>query len=386
MLARRFSTARRLDLVVLTNFLALGVIIAAVPRYLHGVLHATRFQTGIATTMYFVAALIVRPFIGAAVDRVGRRIFLIGPPLVIAGITLAYLKVHSVVGISALRFAGGAFASLFFTSVALSVTDIVPAERRAQALGRQSIMTYTGFTIGPIVTDRLIDHGWTVVWVVPAILHMLTTLVALSVPETRSKTPSATPARAGFDWRVVRPASGILVANFSFACIVTFLPEYSERVHISRPGALFATYAITVLTVRALTGRIADHVGPARFTVPTMTIGSAGLILLALSNRQWLSFVAIAIVGGSLGSTFPAATAAALQRASSSDRGKAMSTAFAVGDIGQATAGPLVGYLSTQLGFRWVFGIPAVLALVAVAVVATMPEVRTRRPPLFDVA
>ena len=52
-----------------------------------------------------------------------------------------------------------------------------------------------------------------------------------------------------------------------------------------------------------------------------------------------------------------------------------MGTALAVGDLGQASAGPLVGYISTQLGFRWVYGIPSLMAVVAVAVVATMPNV-----------
>jgi MFS family permease len=372
------GTALRLDVVVLTNFAALGIVISAVPRYLHGVLAADRFHTGLATTVYFVAALLMRPFVGAAVDRIGRKWFIALPPIVTAILTLTYLRVHTVWGIALLRFVGGGVASLFFTAAALAATDVVAPEKRSQALGRQSVMTYSGFAVGPVITDRLLDHGWTVVWVVPACLHVLTALVAWSLQETKTTT-SQTSSRAGFDRRVVRPSVGILVANFGFASIVAFLPEYCERLHISRPGALFATYAVCVLTVRGLTGRLADRIGPARFTVPTMLIGSVGLLALALANRPWISFVAIAIVGGSLGSTFPAAAAAGLQRVGEGDRGRAMGTALAVGDIGQASAGPLVGYVSTQLGFRWVYGIPAFLALIAVGIVGTMPEVR-RRP------
>ena len=375
MASKRDPATVRLDLVVLANFLALGIIISAVPRYLHGVLHEDRFHTGLGTTLYFVAALIMRPFIGAAVDRVGRRPFIVYPPIAIGALTLLYLRVHSFPGIATLRFVAGGLAALFFTSVALAVTDIVPPERRTQALGRQSVMTYTGFTLGPILTDRLLESGWTWVWVVPAVLHFITALIAFPVKETKVAR-SGPAARAGFDARVVRPSAGIFVANFTFSAIVAFLPEYSERMQISRPGALFATYAIAVLTVRALTGGLADRVGPARFTVVTMTFGSLGLVGLVFAAHPWQSFVAIGAVGASLGSTFPAATAAALQRAGSADRGKAMGTALAVGDVGQALAGPLVGYISTQLGFRWVYGIPSLLAVGAVVIVATMPEVR----------
>ena len=91
--------------------------------------------------------------------------------------------------------------------------------------------------------------------------------------ETKPQGGAPSTARAGFDRRVVRPAAGIFVANFTFSAIVAFLPEYSERNGISRPGALFATYAIAVLLVRALTGGYADRVGPARFTVGTMSFG-----------------------------------------------------------------------------------------------------------------
>lgn len=376
------TPTRRLDVIVLSNFLALGIIISAVPRYLHGQLHASRFETGLATTIYFVAALLVRPFIGAAVDSVGRRPFIVAPPIVLAGLTTLYTLAHSVPAVAALRFFGGGFAALFFTSVALAATDLAPPEKRTVALSRQSVMTYTGFVVGPIVADRLIRVNWTVVWLVPALLHALTTVLALPMLETRTTTTPIGARRVGFDRRVLRPAVGILVANFTFATIVSFLPEYAERHKIAQPGALFAVYAVSVLSVRLLTGRIADRLGPALFTVPSMFIGGSGLVLLSFAQVKWQSFAAIAVVGGSLGATFPSATAAALGRVGNEERGAAMGTALGVGDIGQATAGPLVGYLSQQWGFRWVYLIPSLLAFVGVSLVVTMPEVRAGRARL----
>ncbi len=372
------SVSQRLDLAVLTNFFALGILISAVPRFLHQVLKADRFHTGLATTIYFVAALLVRPFIGAAVDRVGRRLFLIYPPGFVAALTLGYLGTHSIAGVAVLRFAAGGLAALFFTAIALAATDIAAADRRTQALGRQSVMTYTGFTLGPLAADVLIDRSWKLVWIVPAVLHLATSFIAVSIPETRAS-GVASSSKPGFDRRVMRPAVAVMMANFSFSTIVAFLPEFSERLGITRPGLLFGIYAISVLLVRAGTGSIADKIGPARFTVPALAFGSVGLALLASSREPWHAYVSIGIVGASLGSTFPAATAASLQRVGSEDRGKAMGTTLAFGDIGQASAGPLVGYLSTQLGFRWVYGIPSLLALCAVMSMATMPEVRAHR-------
>jgi MFS family permease len=369
---------------VFGNFLALGIILAAVPRYLHVQLHATRFATGLATTIYFVAALIVRPFIGAAVDRVGRRPFLIVPPLFTAGITLLYLTAKSVVAIAVLRFVGGAFAAVFFTSLILAATDLAPPERRTQALGRQSVLTYTGFIMGPIIMDRLLDHGWRVVWLVPAAMHVFVSLTALTVPETRSADAPVSTARPGFDRRVLRPAMGVLAANFGFSAIVAFNAEYSERMGIRRPGTFFAIYALSVLLVRAITGRTADRIGPAKFIVPSLSAGAVALVGLALATEPWQAYVAVGVVGASLGATFPAATATSLTRVGSGDRGRAMGTVLALGDIGQAGAGPLIGYLSSLWGFRWVYLIPALVCVVAISAVISMPELRQRAAP--DVA
>lgn len=371
------ATLRKLDVVVLTNFLALGILIAAIPRFLFSELGASRTQTGIATTIYFVAALLVRPFIGAAVDRAGRRPFLIFPPLFTAAFTLVYLTVDSVGGITLLRFLGGGVAAMFFTSVILAATDVAAPEHRTQALGRQSVMTYTGFIIGPVIADRLIDVSWTLVWIVPAVMHVGVSIIGSFIPETKPQDATGAPAaRAGFDRRVVRPGMGVLAANFAFASVVAFLPEYSARTGIDRPGMLFAVYAAAVLVIRALTGRLADHIGPARFVPPMLALGVVAMVALAFAAKPWQSYVAIALVGFSIGGTFPASTSASLARAGAGDKGKAMGTALAMGDVGQASAGPLVGFLSTQWGFRWVYLIPAVVCAIAAGAVLSMPEAR----------
>jgi MFS family permease len=369
----------RLDVIVLSNFLALGVIVAAVPRYLHSELSASRFQTGLSTTIYFVAALVMRPFIGAWADRIGRRPFILVPPFVIAVLTIGYEWAGSVPAVALLRLAAGGIAALFFTSVALAATDLAAPERRASALGRQSVMTYTGFAVGPVIADLLIRIGWTWAWLGAVVLHLITGIAAIGLTETRTVTAGAAPARMGFDGRVFRPGVAVLAANFTFAAIVAFLPELAERLGIGSPGALFASYAISVLVMRALTSGVADRMGPARFTIPALGVGFVGLVVLSFASAPWHAFVGVVIVGFGAGSTFPAATAAALARAGTGDRGKAMGTALALGDVGQASSGPLVGLLSQSFGFRWVYGIPAIVVACAIIVMLGASDVGGRR-------
>jgi predicted MFS family arabinose efflux permease len=90
-----------------------------------------------------------------------------------------------------------------------------------------------------------------------------------------------------------------------------------------------------------------------------------------------MAFPAIALVGIGFGGSFPALTAIAAQRAPDAARAAALGTFLSFNDLGSALAGPLVGAIGQHLGFRWVYGTPALVAVVGAGVVVTMLPGRT---------
>src|SRR6187455_2749294 len=84
--SERLLSARFVLVVVsgLAYFLALGVVLPAVPRYVEGPLDGDSIAVGVAVGSLFVGAVVLRPFAGRVGDRFGRRWLIVGGALVVA--------------------------------------------------------------------------------------------------------------------------------------------------------------------------------------------------------------------------------------------------------------------------------------------------------------
>lgn len=380
-----------LSTIVLLSFLAIGILTSAVPRYLREELGAARGWTGFGTTVYFVGAILVRPTAGRLIDRWGARPFLTVPPILMAVCVGATQLVPTVWWVVVLRFLQGAVGAAYTTSAFVGSTDLAPPGRRASAVSKISVVMYVGFVVGPICADVLLDVGHAAAFLAAAglLLAAAATARARLSPgmlgpgrATVELAGAAHPARArSFQPAVAMPGLGTLVASFLFASIVAFHPEYADRIGIARPGTLFATYAGSVLLMRRFAGDIADRWGPLHVAIPGMAIASVATGALALSSSPVMSYVAMAFTGLGAGVTFPALTADAVRRVTDAERGSAMGSFMAFGDVGQATAGPLVGVASQAFGFRWVYGFPAIAVAVGCTVL-TLDAARRRAATL----
>jgi MFS family permease len=143
-------------------------------------------------------------------------------------------------------------------------------------------------------------------------------------------------------------------------------------VGLGQSGPLFVTFAICTLLVRAISGPMGDRLGYAMVALPGVVCIGTGMALLAMAPKAWMAFPAIALVGVGFGGSFPALTAMAAMRAPDSARAAALGTFLSFNDLGSAVAGPLVGALGEQLGFRWVYGTPALVSIFGAAVVISL--------------
>ncbi len=387
-LARAFRVADRrrlrLDAIVGLGFLATGVLIGAIPRFLRSEYGATRSLTGVATTGYFVCALLIRPLIGPRIDRFGRRRFLLFSVCGLAVSSLAFLAVNSVWAVFALRFFQGAFGAGFYTAALTSTTDIASPASRAAAVGRLSVMVYLGFIFGPMLVDVILDvSSFTACWIAAIGLFTGSTLLAIGFPETRpdtrpelrpetretqhaDETPAAATAPKRLSQlRMVRLVFWPGVASFAvavtFGAVSIFSPDYADRVGIARPGTLIGTYAVAVLISRVVASRLSDRRGSMFVLLPSCALAFAGLCVLTFAEHPVASYAGIAIAGLGAGAAFPALSLLVVNTGSAAERGAVLAAFLMFSDIGQATAGPVVGGLSDAFSPRLVFGIPAIL-------------------------
>jgi MFS family permease len=369
------STRRLLDIAVACNFLAIGIMLAAVPRYVREELGGSRTAVGTAATIFFAAALLTRPFIGRLMDRVGRRPFLIWPLLVMAPLALSMNVAHTVWAVIVIRFLQGVFGSSFYTACAVVATDLAPADQRASALARLSLMIYLGFAFGPFIGEFLFDRGTQWPWLAAVVLHLLGLIVATRLPETLIRVGGGEvphPTLRRMRRVVLRPGVAQMCAGLGYACVVAFLPSYSRSIGIGSSGALFFTYACSALVVRVVSGRLADHFGYVAVAIPGMAVFAGGLFLMAIAWNTWVPFPAIVMVGIGFGAVFPALTAVAVARAPDEQRGAVLGVFLSFNDLGNAIAGPAVGAIADAAGFRWGYGVPAIVAAAGVLVTLSL--------------
>jgi MFS family permease len=382
-------------------------VVAAVPRFLRSEFQATRSQTGLATTGFFLAALFFRPFIGRGIERYGRSVFLRWAMLATGLLSIGFEFANSIPSIAAIRIAQGAAGAAFYTAALTTATDLAAADRRAAAVARLSVNVYLGFTIGPIIADFLIrGPGYRTVWALIIALYFIGFGLSWFVPETGNPEPARTRVATGentpgvftangspskvstahvstahvstektkrrlneyFPRSAVIPGIAMLATSLTFSTITIFTPDYADNMGIERPGLLLAFYAIAVLVVRLVASPIVDRRNAYVVVLPAMVLAGISLTALATSRSMVVSFAAITLVGVGAGATFPALSSLAVQGIETAKRATALSAFLMFNDIGQASAGPLVGLVSDAVGWRWVFGVPALVTFSALSV------------------
>jgi MFS family permease len=370
------STQRRLDLVVAANFLAIGMFLSAIPRYVREELGGTSAQVGLATTIFFLAALFTRPVVGRWMDRIGRRPFLTWPMLAMAVLALVLEGVSSVWAVVLVRIVQGVFGSTFYTASAAVATDIAPSDRRATAVARLSLVIYLGFAIGPWIGEALFDQSPRAVWAVALALHLTSFALSFTLPETLTPRAADAPrphaSIRSLQRIVARPGTAQLTAGLAYACVLAFLPNYARQIGLASSGALFLTFAVSALVVRLFIGRLADAVGYLAVAIPGLALMSFGHLLLAVAWSPWVPFPGVALVGIGFGATFPSLTALSVARSPDAVRGAALGAFLSFNDLGNALAGPAVGAIADAAGFRWSYGVPAIVTAVGVGIAWSM--------------
>lgn len=376
-----WSAQRRLDTTAFGYFLPIGMMFVGVSRYTREELGGDDFLVGLATTIFFVSAIIARPLAGRWMDRIGRRPFIwpalvaMGASTVVIGWTTASWQVVLI------RLAQGAVGASLYTALAATATDLVPPARRGAALARLSVMVYLGFAIGPVVGEWLFDRSHWALFAVAGGLTLVAAGVAFMMPETRPVLAEGALEPAGLPVRsmlraVMRPGFAQFCVGFGYACLISFLTTYSREIGLGSSGWLFLTFAVCTLCIRAVSGPLGDRVGYAAVALPGLLCVAAGLAGLAIAWEPWVAFPAIALVGIGFGGSFPSLTAIAAQRAPDTARGAALGAFLSFNDVGNALAGPFVGLLGEAVGFRWLYGAPALVAVVGALVCVSL----LRRP------
>ncbi len=143
---------------VFIAFLGMGLIIPIMPSFLN-VMNLSGSSMGYLVAVFAVSQLIISPFAGRWVDRLGRKIMIVSGLFIFSLSELIFgLGTHvSIFYLS--RILGGISAAFIMPAVTAYVADITTIQERSKAMGYVSAAISTGFIIGPGVGGFIADFG-----------------------------------------------------------------------------------------------------------------------------------------------------------------------------------------------------------------------------------
>jgi len=354
-MANSKTTARSgspLFLPILLSSTAFAILEFVLPVYGKR-LGASALEIGGMFSIFAVTMTLIRPFVGWAMDRFGRKRFLVVALLARAGSLILFAAAADLIGLYLARFAQGIAASLTWISAYAIAADLASPDARGSAAGRVDEAAGRGGLYGALVGFTILGWlplytGWPILFAGYALLAVVGAwMIWKNVPETKpAPTVQAQGQRAKvvskslFRLMVIVFIVGGSTAMVSPLLLVLLQDKFTTEVSIlaiaSVPAALINGFLPSRL------GRLSDRFGRAPMIAVGLTAsGLVSLFMPGLPAMVWLvALWALEAFGWAMAS--PAQEALVADLTARETRGTAYGLYSFASSLG-ATFGPLVG-------------------------------------------
>jgi MFS family permease len=342
---------------------------------------------GLTLSAFALARMFFNVPSGMIADRWGRRILLIGGPLVTGVGSVLSGTANTLEWLLVWRFVAGVGSAMYMTGAIIVVTDIATDQNRGRLLAFNQGALLAGVTLGPAVGGITAEYlGLRAPFYLVGVAALAAGLWNwLRVPETRPvgrgvAAAVASPGRGG-SW--ASTVAMLLSLNFLVVALVNFavffarsgrqtvIPLYADQeigLSAGPIGLIFAMMAFINLLFIVPAGWAIDRFGVKVTIVPSALVSLAAFALMAASPSTAMLVFASLVLGVGSGLLGPAPAAYAAEIAPAERRGAAMGLFRSVGDLGFVVSPPLVGYLADSSGFGSAILINGIVLAVAALV------------------
>lgn len=343
-----------------TFFTASSLVLPVASRFAEGALGLDALGVGIGIGAFSVAALLMRPVVGWASDRFGRRpLLLFGGGLTVFAL-VAHLAVDSLLTFIAVRSILGIAEAFFFVAALAAISDMAPEERRGEAINLGSLSVYIGLAVGPFIGELVLSNiGFDAAWLAAAGIAVLATALTVFVPETAPGV-LAGGRRSRTRVRLIHPAGvvpGLLILSgtWGMAGFFAFIPLHADAVGLDGAGPLLALYATIVIGLRIVFAKLPDQVGAVRLSGSALVMTGLGLGLMGVVAGPLGLIVGTAAFAIGIAFMFPALIAVAVARVAPGERGAVVGTTSAFLDLSFGLAPAVLGLIVGDGGYGGAF-------------------------------
>lgn len=297
-----------------------GMIMPELPGYLDlmGAGHLLGYIIGLFT----LGALMSRFFSGKIADRAGRKIVMVFGTAVTAIAGFLYVMLGAVSDYStgmlgvwlflALRFFHGLSTGFRPIGSSALLTDIVPHDRRGEALGFLGVAGNAGMAGGPAIGSYLaVEWGYDSMFLASSFLGILSLLFTLKLPETLPNSRKVIWSDLNvfkgknFDIAAWPAALSLLPVALSFGVFLTITPNFVDDLGYKYKGVFNTIIVVASILMRLFAGKASDKYG----RKPLLAIGGlflfVGMGILSIATTQLEAAVGGIVYGLSIGINMP---------------------------------------------------------------------------------
>ncbi|MCH8026068.1 MAG: MFS transporter [Chloroflexi bacterium] len=365
-----------------------GVIAPVLPLYAKDFGVSTT-MIGASISVFGLARILFNLPAGLLSDRLGRRLLLVGGPIITAVGSILSAFAGDIWSLLVFRFIAGIGSAAFMTAGITLVTDISTPENRGRMLSLHLGSLLIGVSIGPAVgglTAELINLR--APFILVGVLSAACAVWALRVmPETRGRTAAASDQGAGesnVDVAAAGPSAPISIRSLAGNTGLLLVSLVTFSIFFTRTGArqtvlplsgnedfglsagllglIFAMMALINLATIIPSGMWADRFGRKRVIVPSILLAAGALGLFAVTDSLVVFLIAAVLLALGTGISGPAPAAYAADVIPAEARGMGMGLFRTYSDIGFVVGPLLLGWIADATGgFGWALAFNAAL-------------------------
>ena len=344
----------------------------------------TKQQIGFVMGAFAIGLLLSRAQLGKLADSRGRKQVLLVGTSVAAIAPLGYLLAQSIPLLLLIRAFHGISIAAFTTAYSALVTDLSPPGKRGELIGYMSLVSPIGLAFGPAIGGFVQAWvGYTPLFAMSATFAATAVFFTCKIAEPNfadlTKSDSLSDDKNSQKYwqmlwnpRVRVPALVLLVVGLVFGTLSTFMPLFIQEIKVNlNPGLFYSTAAIASFGMRVVTGRASDKYGRGLFISGGLICYVLSMLLLYLANNSGAFLISALVEGCAGGTVMPMMVTLMSDRCEPHERGRLFSLCIGGFDLGIAIAGPTLGFVAEQVGYRNMFGLGAGLACLALLIFIT---------------
>lgn len=366
-------------------FMSLQLLTAGFPAFILE-LKQNPTQGGLMTTVFMLAAIVTRPFVGFLMHRINvKKMSMITLIFVSITLTIGYNQ-ESVGFLLLLRVFHGIGFGIMTTVLATLATNIIPKKRLGEGVGYYSLATSVATSMAPMFALALLAYlPFNLLLIISIIFAVATFFFSFlikspQIPVSNQTNVKKLPFKESlFDKKAFIPSICCAFFSITLGGVVSFLRELGKEENLGGSTSLFfLVVAIIMLISRPISGKLYDRFGHKIIIYPASICGMISMFLLSITHSTTILLIAGFFYGIAYGTITPTLQALAVSLVSKEKQGTANAMYFSSMDLGMAIGSTGLGFLASMTGYHFIYGC-SIISIALLLVVYTLQGLKVKK-------